>query len=158
MSPHYERDEIGQDPRTVILTLRVTLVRGISFEDDWMADIQLKSSSTLEELHEATQQAVGFNNDHLYCFFVARTERSGDRVYFDDENELIFTKTLSDVFPLDPKKSLFYLFDWGDEWVFKITKSRKAPHDPVAGVAYPRVENEVGTKPTQYPIFDEDEE
>ncbi|TWT84357.1 Plasmid pRiA4b ORF-3-like protein [Planctomycetes bacterium CA13] len=158
MNVHHKLNEFGKEPEVIIHTLRVVLVRGMYCEGDWMADIELPSSSTLEELHLATRTAVGFDDDHCYCFFVARTDRSRDRVYFDDEDGLIFTKTLEDLFPLQPKKSLFYLFDFGDNWIFKISKSRKAPHDPVDGVTYPNVVNETGTKPTQYPTFDEDDE
>ncbi len=150
--------DTNQADNAAIFTLRVELLGGMHCEDDWMADIEIQSSFTLEDLHLATQEAVGFSDDHCYCFYVARTDRSRDRVYYDDENGLIFTKTLDEVFPLPPKKSLFYLFDFGDDWIFKITKSRKAPHDPEAGVAYPRVANETGSRPTQYPSFDEDEE
>lgn len=62
------------------------------------------------------------------------------------------------MFPLPAKQSLFYLFDWGDEWIFKISQTRKRPHEPVKGMTYPAIESESGTKPSQYPAFDEDDE
>lgn len=134
----------------MIITLKTTLLRGMYCEGDWTANIELDESSTLEDLHHAIQEAVDFDNDHHYCFFLSRTDRSRSREYFDDENELIFTKTLNDLFPLPAKQCLFYLFDWGDEWVFKISPSRKRPHEPVKRVKYPRVESESGIKPVQY--------
>lgn len=136
----------------MIWTLRTKLLR---CEDEWSADIEIDSASTLDELHYAIQKAVDFDNDHLYAFYLARNDRSRDREFFDDDNGRIFSTTLNDLFPLPPKKSLFYLFDFGDEWVFKITKTRKPPHDPQEGVVYPRVVGEVGTKPVQYPGYDE---
>ena len=66
-------------------------------------------------------------------------------------SSLYLAKTLKDLFPLPKKQSLFYLFDWGDEWVFKISPSRKRPHEPVKRVKYPRVESKSGIKPVQYP-------
>ncbi len=70
--------------------------------------------------------------------------------------------TVKSLFPLPKKKSLFYLFDWGDEWVFKISLLRKRPHLPEAGISYPRVESETCTRPVQYPsdedFYDEDED
>ena len=135
----------------MIITLKTTLIRGMYCEGDWSANIELDESATLEDLHDAIQKAVDFDDDHLYCFFLSRTDRSRSREYFDDENELIFTKTLKDLFPLPKKQSLFYLFDWGDEWVFKISPSRKRPHEPVKRVKYPRVESKSGIKPVQYP-------
>ena len=142
----------------MIMTLKITLIRGTYCKSDWSANIELDDSSTLEDLHHAIQHAVDFDNDHAYCFFQSRTDRSRSREYFDDENELIFSKTLKDMFPPPAKQSLFYLFDWGDEWVFKVSQTRKRPHEPVKRVKYPRVESESGTKPAQYPAFDEDDE
>lgn len=142
----------------MIITLKTTLVRGMYCEGDWSANIELDESATLEDLHYAIQDAVDFENDHLYCFFLSRTDRSRSREFFDDENGLIFSKTLKDLFPLSAKQSLFYLFDWGDEWVFKISPSRKRPHEPVKRVKYPRVESESGIKPVQYPGDEDDDE
>ena len=142
----------------MIITLKTTLIRGMYCNGDWTANIELEESSTLEDLHIAIQKAVKFENDHLYCFFLSRTDRSRSRDYFDDENELIFSKTLRDLFPLPPKQSLFYLFDWGDEWVFKISPTRKLPHEPVQRAKYPRVESESGVKPVQYPVYEDDDE
>ena len=142
----------------MIITLKTTLLRGMYCEAEWSANIELEDSSTLDNLHHVIQHAVDFDNDHLYCFFLSRTERSRSREYYDDENGLIFSKTLKDLFPLPDKKSLFYLFDWGDEWVFKISQTRKRPHERVKGMTYPRTESESGTKPVQYPAFDEGDE
>ena len=50
---------------------------------------------------------------------------------------------------------LFYLFDFGDSWLFKISKSRKKEFEPVKGIKYPRVVKEEGEKPEQYPDWDE---
>lgn len=131
----------------MIWTLRIKLLR---YEDEWSADIEIDSASTLEQLHYAIQKAVHFDNDHLYAFYVARNDRSRDREFFDDDNGRIFSTTLSALFPLPPKKTLFYLFDFGDEWAFKVTKTQKRPHDPQQRVVYPRVVNELGKKPVQY--------
>ena len=135
----------------MIWTLRTKLLR---YEDEWSADIEIDPTSALEQLHFAIQEAVDFDNDHLYAFYIARSDRSRDREFLDDDNGRVYSTTLDDLFPLTPKKSLFYLFDFGDEWVFEVTKTRKSPHDPQNGVVYPRVVGEVGTKPVQYPGFE----
>lgn len=136
----------------MIWTIKTKLLR---YEDEWSVEFETDSTSTLEDLHYAIQKAVDFDNDHLYAFYIARTDRSRDRELFDDDNGQVYSTTLNDLFPLPPKKSLFYLFDFGDEWLFKITKTQKSPHDPRQGVDYPRVVKEVGTKPVQYPGIDE---
>jgi len=128
----------------MIITLRVKLGTA------WSVDMELDDSTVLADVHLAIQRAVEFDNDHLYAFFVARTERAQKRFMLDDENELVFSRKLSQLFPLPDKQSLFYLFDYGDNWRFKIVLTRKRPHEPVAGIEYPRVVNETGTKPIQY--------
>ena len=142
----------------MIMTLKITLVRGRYCNDEWAANFELDESSTLEDLHHVIQKAVNFDDDHVYCFFLSRTDRSRSREYFDEENGLIFSETLTEMFPLPAKQSLFYLFDWGDNWVFKISRTRKRPHEPVKGKTYPRMESESGTKPVQYPTDDEEDE
>ncbi len=142
----------------MIMTLKVTLIRGAYCCDKWVANLELEESSTLEDLHYAIQKVVGFDNDHLYCFFRSRTDRSFIREYFNDENEQIFRETVKSMFPLPVKQSLYYLFDWGDEWIFKISQSRKRPHEPVKGMTYPRMESESGIKPKQYSFADEDDD
>ena len=67
----------------MIWTLQIKLLSGRWAEKDWAATIALDASSTLEDLHHIIQQAVGFDNDHLYGFYVARTPWSRDRVRYD---------------------------------------------------------------------------
>ena len=112
--------------------------------------MELDDSTVLADVHLAIQPAVDFDNDHLYTFFVARTERAQKRFMLDDENEFVFSRQLNQFFPLPEKQSLFYLFDYGDNWIFKLALTRKRPHEPVAGIDYPRVVNETGSKPIQY--------
>ena len=45
-------------------------VRKGGAEEGWEATIEIESSSTLEDLHFAIQSAVGFDNDHLYEFYI----------------------------------------------------------------------------------------
>ena len=136
----------------MIWTLRTKLPY---YEEGWSADIEIESTFTLEQLHYAIQKAVDFDNDHMYAFFIARGNRSRDREYLDDDNGRVYTTTLAALFPLPPRKSLFYLFDFGDEWLFTVTRTRLRPHEPQEGVDYPRVVKEVGAKPEQYPDYEE---
>ena len=132
----------------MIWTLRAKLIR---HSDNWSADIEIESDTTLDALHFVIQSAVGFNNDHMYEFFIARTERTRTRDVFDDDNGELYSTTIESIFPLEPKKSLYYLFDYGDSWYFKITKTQKRNHEPIEKLQYPRVVSDTGTKPIQYP-------
>ena len=134
----------------MIITLKIKL------GTDWSADIEFVDLSTLDEVHDAIQRAVDFDDDHLYEFFVARNERARTRTVYDDENGRICHTRIRDLFPLPSKMHLFYLFDYGDNWVFRVAPTRKKPHEPVNGVDYPRVVRESGEKPIQYDFDDED--
>ncbi|MEZ6089008.1 MAG: hypothetical protein R3C05_13480 [Pirellulaceae bacterium] len=55
----------------MIVTLKIKL------GTHWSADIEFDDDSTLEDVHHAIQNAVDFDNDHLYAFFVA--QRTGSQ-------------------------------------------------------------------------------
>lgn len=139
----------------MIWTLNINLVFGIYAKGSWRGIVEIDSSATLEELHHAIQMALSFDDDHLYEFYVARTPRSHDRLLFDDDNGEIYETTLESLYPLGERKNLYYLFDYGDNWLFKITKNRKPPLEPVKGVRYPRLVGVVGKTPNQYPVWDD---
>ncbi len=153
--PQYaeEGDEPNADP--MIWTLRVHLVFGPHATRKCVRALEMESSATLGELHTAIQDAVGFDNDHLYEFFVAKSDTSRDRLRFDDENGRIHTTSLEDLYPLEKGKKLYYLFDYGDNWLFRIAMSRKKPHPPEKGLKYPRLVEEIGSDPEQYPDWEE---
>ncbi|WP_295427028.1 hypothetical protein [uncultured Thiodictyon sp.] len=143
----------------MIWTLQIKLLSGHWAEKDWAATIALDASSTLEDLHYIIQQAVDFDDDHLYGFFVARTPRSRDRVRYnydpdDEEDDRLYTTTLESLFPLPKGRKLFYLFDYGDYWIFQISRTRSKPFAAQPGVDYPSLIDESGEKPEQYPAFE----
>ena len=146
----------------MIFTLKVTLLGGMYAENECIRTLEIDSSSTLDNLHQTILQAVGFDNDHLYEFYISRTERSRDRLRFtnfdgydEDEDGNSDETTLASLFPLEKRKNLYYLFDFGDSWRFKITKSRKKPTEPVKGVRYPQIVERIGDDPVQYPACDD---
>jgi len=104
-----------------------------------------------------THSEGDFDNDHLYGFFVARTPWSRDRVRYDEEDEngeeddALSTTTLESLFPLPKDRKLFYLFDYGDNWIFQISRTRNKPFVAEPGNQYPLLIGESGEKPPQYP-------
>jgi len=149
-------------PQESIWTLRVKLPWS---EPECVRVIEIKSNATFLDLHEAIQDAVDFNNDHLFEFYVGR--HPGHRAYavggdpdWDTFNPL---KTygninLSSVWPLPAGYKLYYLFDFGDNWIFQITKTRHKDKIPQSGVTYPRVIDAKGKNPEQYPDYEDWEE
>lgn len=138
----------------MIWTLEIKLFQ-YDNENNWKVSVEVESTSTLEDLHYLIQYAVDFDNDHLYEFYVSKTERSQNRIRFDDENEKIYDTTLESIYPLEKGNKLYYMFDYGDSWLFVISKSRKKPQEAQEGVEYPRVINEEGNKPEQYPEWED---
>jgi len=129
----------------------------VSAEFKWSATIAMDTSTTLVELHQTIQKAVEFGDDHLYRFYIARTERSNAKVLFDDENGKIYSTTLKSIYPLEAGHKLYYHFDYGDDWMFKVSKSRKKEFQAKKGVQYPLLIKETGDKQEQYPAWDEDD-
>jgi hypothetical protein len=112
--------------------------------------------SSLLDLHDVIQDAVGFDRDHLFEFFGGRNWQNRTIVFEDscEGKDLLRTYsriTIEQVYPLPKGCELVYHFDFGDDWFFQIKKSRKKPKDPEEGVEYPRIIESVGPNPEQYP-------
>ena len=98
----------------MIWTIKVTLLAGMYATSECVRVIEMDSSTGLDDLHLVIQDVVGFDNDHLYQFFIARTPRSRDHIRYDDENGELYSMKLADLFPLPKGRKLFYYFDYGD--------------------------------------------
>ena len=146
----------------VIWTLRIKLPQ-IQSECVWV--IEIEPTATFLELHEAIQDAVGFDNDHLFEFFIGR--HPGNRAYTigGEPNWDTFSPVrtyrnvgISRVWPLPTGMKLYYLFDFGDNWLFQINKTRHKDKLIQPGIVYPRVIEARGKNPEQYPDWEGYEE
>lgn len=131
-----------------IYLFRVALANGL-----WRR-IEISSNHTLLDLHNAIQTAFQFDSDHLYSFFM-------DGVPWSDEK---FTSPLEDEGPhvnevrigelgLTRGQTVLYLFDYGDEWRFRVTLEeiqQGKPHPQK-----PRIVESKGKSPEQYPVWEE---
>lgn len=127
--------------------------------------IEIDSNASFLVLHEAIQKAVDFGNDHMFEFYIGRTPGSRVATIGEEPDWDTFdpVKTyrrihLKDAWPLPEGMKLFYLFDFGDNWLFQITKTRRKDKAPERGVKYPRVVESKGENPEQYPDWEEDDE
>ncbi|MCM2285858.1 MAG: plasmid pRiA4b ORF-3 family protein [Desulfobacula sp.] len=127
--------------------------------------IEIDSGASFLALHDAIQEAVDFADDHMFEFYVGRNP--GNRAFSiggdPDWDSFDPVKTygrilLKDVWPLPEGMKLFYLFDFGDNWLFQITKTRRKDKTPEQGVKYPRVVEAKGENPEQYPDWNDDDE
>lgn len=154
----------------MIAELKIECLGGCYFETECVKVIEFDLEDSLYDLHSFILDSVDFDCDHLSMFFVGKNPKphsqSNIATYqeeieecedYDDEDidAANYDTTLAEIFPLPPKYKLYYLFDFGDGWIFSIKKSRKKTHDPVAAIAYPRIIKEIGTNPEQYPSCEE---
>jgi hypothetical protein len=138
------------------MTLRVECVSRAYLNETCIRVIEIDESASLVALHEAIQDAVDFVREH-YDFFIANSEwPSAERKWLTEEEEWgrierdFFRIKLKTLFPLKPRKKLYYLFDFVDHWTFEIRQQRERK-EPVEGVTYPRVVEAIGPNPEQYP-------
>ena len=127
-------------------------------------DIEVETSTSLYRLAKAITDAFGFGFDHAFGFYSGLTPAKLMRVdpryeLFADMGEAdpgVFSvkKTkVSQAFPAIGH-SLVFLFDYGDEWQFRV--SLKKTDTKLPKVRYPRIVTIRGNPPPQYPDPDED--
>lgn len=117
-----------------------------SEDEPWVRVIEIRENSTLGQLHDYIQEIVAFDNDHLYEFYIGKSPRNKSGAISDDTE-------LNEIYPITGFK-LYYLFDFGDSWLFQIKKSRKRVAED-SKVEYPRVVKSTGANPEQYPEYEE---
>jgi hypothetical protein len=125
-------------------------------------DIEIEASKSLYRLAEAIVSAFGFDFDHAFGFYsgsarTAMRKHPRYELFADmgdaDPGVLSVKKTkVAQAFPA-VGHSLLFLFDYGDEWLFKV--KLKATGKKVAKARYPRIVASQGEAPPQYPDPDE---
>jgi hypothetical protein len=128
-----------------IFTLEISFP-GNESDDPWSRVIEVKESFTLRQLHKYIQKLVGFDDDHLYEFYIGKNPRN-------KSGSVPKNAKLNDVYPLTGCK-IYYLFDFGDCWLFQIKKSLKRLNEDEK-VKYPRLIKSIGVSPEQYLDYDE---
>ena len=115
-------------------------------EETWSKTIEVKEDFTLQNLHRYIQEIVDFDDDHLYEFYIGKNSRN--------RAQTVPKKTkLNEIYPMTVYK-LYYLFDFGDSWLFQIKKSRKKKTEEKQK-KYPVLIESTGVNPEQYPDCEE---
>lgn len=164
MEEEVEEEEEEYLPRLIppaqhLLRLRVKL--------QWMPevwrDIEMLDNQTLEELHEAIQEAFGWDRDHLYAFFISGqawdewteiSQAPSGWIPTDigpPYSEEVFLSDLD----LRLRQTFLYIFDFGDDLRHDITMLKRLP--PVTG-EFPRISGSQGEAPEQYPGWEGEDE
>jgi hypothetical protein len=126
-------------------------------------DIEIDSGKSLYDLAEGIVGAFDFDLDHAFGFYSKLAEYYLDspikyELFADlegDESDAGSVKRtkVAQAFPEVGSKMLF-LFDYGDQWQFKVEVIGRGEKVPKA--QYPKVVKSVGTAPPQYPDPDEE--
>lgn len=94
----------------------------ISLGNLWFR-IAILADQTLDSLASAILEAVEFNNDHLYRFTYESRFGAMERIYHPLMNEEgpSTNKVLVGDVPLRLGQTMYFLFDFGDNWEFDVT-------------------------------------
>ncbi len=127
-------------------------------------DIEIASGQSLYRLAEAIVRAFDFDFDHAFGFYSGKTARtllSARPRYelFADMGEAAEARSVkrTSVAEAFPKAghALTFLFDYGDEWLFRVEVTGIGQRVPRA--RYPKLLAKAGPSPLQYPDPDEEE-
>lgn len=159
-------------PAPPIFTVRVRLPGfvdedGTKVDDVWR-EIEVAANQTLADLGEAIPLAFGFMDPHLWSFFLSgkawdrQTEYALDSAPgpFGEPAARAAGRTLIREVPFPGvrgTKEFLFLFDYGDEWRFRV-KLRRTSDTLEPDAAYPRVVAKHGQAPPQYEGLEDDEE
>lgn len=141
-------------PREEVKFIDGTYVFKVSLAGNIWRRIELSAGHTLLDLHRAIQDAYSFDDDHLYSFFMDGRPWSHDRFTSpeDDEGPHVDEVKIGEL-GLWPGQSFLYLFDYGDEWHFKVELEDIRTGEPKP--SRPRIVESKGKAPEQYPPYDE---
>ena len=144
-----------------IWTLRLKQPQAIS---ECVRVMEIESGASFLQLHEAIQEAVDFDNDHLFRFYLGKHPDQhaytiGGEPSWNGYNPVNRYRqiSLSSIWPLPKGYNLYYLFDFGDNWVFQINKTRHKDKVAQSEVKYPRVIEAKGKNPVQYSYLEYEE-
>jgi Plasmid pRiA4b ORF-3-like protein len=148
----------GGAPRVHACTFRIrilesTLARDVEGTDVWR-EIELLGDQTLADLGEEIAPAFGFDDDHLWSFFLGGQPWDASTEYTRDvegHGRLADRLRIRDA---PAGKEFLFLFDYGDEWHFGVRLARTAEVEP--GADYPRVVASHGEAPPQYEDLEDD--
>ena len=127
-------------------------------------DIEIESAKTLADLAKAIVQAFDFDFDHAFGFYPETKGRAvmrGRPAYelFADmdaatEARSVRKTKVAQAFT-EVGQAMIFLFDYGDEWLFRVELTAVGRKE--AKARYPRVLARAGASPVQYPDPDDEE-
>jgi hypothetical protein len=123
------------------------------FKDVWRR-IAVPGQFALDQLASAILRAFNFDNDHLYRFIYQTPLGTEESIYHSYMDEGPFTSEVRvGNVPLNEGASMFFNFDFGDDWYFEV--ALEAIEDKPT-VKKTTVLESHGEAPEQYPSYDDE--
>jgi hypothetical protein len=123
-------------------------------------ELELAADQTLAKLGERIPAAFGFDDDHLWSFFLSGKpwDRASEYARLPEPPIGGRKRGAGDlrVRETPAEKEFLFLFDYGDEWHFGVKLVRTGEAEP--GAVYPRVVASQGQAPPQYPDLDDEDD
>lgn len=141
-------------PREGVKFVDGTYVFKVALAKNLWRRIEISADHTLLDLHRAIQKAYSFDDDHLYSFFMDGKAWSHERFIspYEEEGPWVDDVRIGEL-GLFIGQNILYLFDYGDEWHFRVeleeirTEGLK-PREP-------KIIEEKGKAPEQYGYYEE---
>lgn len=133
-----------------------TVVLKVKFQQEksiWRS-LELAQSQTLHTLSRAILDAIDWDSDHLYSFFMSNRAWDEQTEYtspLSGEGQPADTLTLADL-DLKPKQKFLFLYDYGDEHLFEVEVVSLRKDAPPG--EYPQLVASQGDAPGQYPDYE----
>jgi hypothetical protein len=151
--PFFPEGELSKTlPREAPKPVEGVYLFRVSLSDNLWRKIELSSGHTLLDLHHAIQFAYKFDSDHLYSFFMDGVPWSDEKFTspYEDEGPYVDEVSIGEL-GLTQGQTFLYLFDYGDEWRFRVTLEeirQDKPHPQ-----NPQIVERKGASPEQYPEY-----
>jgi hypothetical protein len=119
--------------------------------------VAVRGDQTLVDLHSVLQAGFGWDEDHLYSFWLSGKFWGDVASEYSTpgwcaQGQRSARKRLERL-GLSVGQKIAYLFDFGSEWRVRLTLAKVTPADEGS---YPRLVASRGEAPPQYPDYDEE--
>ncbi|MGB5617255.1 MAG: SEC-C metal-binding domain-containing protein [Desulfobacterales bacterium] len=152
---------------TEIYQIKIDLIRmGLDeIEEEISRIIEIEDKQTLYDLHINIQQLFDWDNDHMFSFYLGEELFDRDNEYsanplgenivssYGKQSRSATEYELRDL-DLPMGFSFWYLFDYEDELVHKVTVEKIRELEPEES-GFPKLIDRKGNTPPQYGVFEE---
>jgi hypothetical protein len=133
----------------------------LDVKEDVLRDIEIESTATLEDFHNAITQAFGFLGNEMATFYRTNSNwEQGDEYPLEsmDSEQKSERYTLLNTLVSKKENQLLYVYDFLNLWTFFIVCMEVT--EPVVGTSYPNLIHSQGEVPEQAPekLFESDQE